>query len=143
MDQANTSIKQRSCFKCGYFGETVETTCPQCNRGLQTSSSIRLRGVLMVLCGTFLIGMMGYISLWALTAVDSTSPVGARFTGTQQEKMLIFALFAVLIIFGLVSFAGGIWQIIAGRRSKAVVWIGLALGLLVAIGGGAVIALFK
>lgn len=143
MDQALTPIKQRSCFKCGYFGETAEAMCPQCKRPLQTSRSIRVRGVLLVLCGTILIGMMGYISLWALNAVNSTSISGARFTGTQQEKLLIFALFAVLIIFGCVSFAGGMWQVILGRRSKAFVWIGVALGLLVAIGGGAVIVLFN
>ena len=135
--------KERVCFKCGYHAETVDTICPQCKRTLQTSSSIRVRGVLMVLCGIILIGMMGYISLWALTAVDSTTQGGSRFTGTQQEKMLIFGLFGVLLVFGFVSFAGGIWQVIFGRRSKAIVWIGLALGLLIAIGGGAVIALFN
>jgi len=140
MDQA---ISQRACYKCGYHGETAETVCPQCRRALQTSSSIRVRGALSVLCGVILMGLIGYVSVWSLAAVSSTTPGGARFTGTEQEKLLIFGLFAILMLFGFLSFAAGLWQLIFGRRSKVFVRITLALGVLIALGAGAIILTFK
>jgi hypothetical protein len=89
-----------------------------------------------------LTGMMGYISLWAFNVFDNDAPGQARFTGTQQEKQIIISLFAVLILFGVMSFVTGLWQLIFGRRNKLFVWAVLGLGVLVAIGGGAVIWLF-
>ena len=87
-------------------------------------------------------GMMGYISVWALNVFNHDAPGGARFTGTAQEKQLIISLFAALILFGVMSFITGLWQLIFGRRNKLFVWAVLGLGTLVAIGGGAVIWLF-
>jgi hypothetical protein len=89
-----------------------------------------------------LVAMMGYISIWALSAFNNDAPGGARFTGSQQEKQIIISLFSVLILFGMMSFITGMWQLVFGRRNKLFVWAVLGLGVLVAIGGGAVIWLF-
>jgi len=47
--------------------------------------------ILAVLCGVILMGMIGYISLWAIDAVNATSTGQIQFTGTQQEKLMIFS----------------------------------------------------
>jgi len=96
----------------------------------------------MVLCGVILMGMIGYISLWAIDAVAGTTGQ-SRFTGTQQEKLMIFALFGVLMVFGFLSFVTGLFQLIAGRRNKLFVWAMVAFAALVFLGGGAVIWLFE
>ena len=141
MDQPNSNLKHRSCYKCGFQSETAETVCPQCKRPLQTSSSIRIRGFLLVICGVILMGMIGYISLWAIDAVSGTAGQ-SRFTGTQQEKLMIFALFGVLMIFGFLSFVTGLFQLIAGRRNKLFIWAMVVVAFLIFLGGGAVIWLF-
>jgi len=82
--------------------------------------------------------MMGYISLWAIDAAGK-----GRFTGTQQEKLLIFGLFGVLLTFGFWSFVTGLWQVVTGRRNKILAWLVVGLGLLISIGGGAVAVFFK
>ena len=87
-------------------------------------------------------GIMGYVSVWALGAFSNADPAGARFTGTQQEKFLITGLFGVLLVFGFVSFVAGLWQVVFGRRNKIFVWTVVGLAALIAIGGGAVILLF-
>lgn len=88
----------------------------------------------MVLCGLILVVMLSYISLWALSSGDGTS--GSRFNGTQQEKLMIFGLFGVIILFGFGSFVTGMGQLITGRRNKTLAWAVVAVGLGVfAIGG--------
>lgn len=142
MDQSVRNLKQRSCFKCGYAAETAETTCPQCRRRLETATATRVRGVFLVFCGTFLIAIVGYIALWAANALDATSSVGPQFTGTAQEKLLIFALFGCLFIFGCASLLAGLWQLVFGRRNRVFVWCIVGLAILVALAGGAVIVPF-
>ena len=70
------------------------------------------------------------------------TPGGARFTGTEQQKLIIIGLFASLLLFGVVSFATGMWQLIVGRRNRIFVWSVIASALLVALGGGAVLWFF-
>jgi hypothetical protein len=86
-----------------------------------------------------LMGMMSYISVWAMSVFDGTGLGGARFTGTEQQKLLIMGLFGSLILFGFVCFAAGLWQLILGRRNKIFVWAVVGLAILVAIGGGSTV----
>src|SRR3954464_8207287 len=79
MDAQNTLAKQRSCYKCGYQAETAEKKCPRCSRPLQTSSSIRIRGLLLVLCGLVLMVIMGYVSIWAVGVFNNSTPGGPNF----------------------------------------------------------------
>jgi len=125
---------QRSCYKCGFHAETEETVCPQCKRTLHTATATRIRGVLLAILGASLTAFMAYLLLWALAAFRATDPTGAKFTGDEQQKIVILSLFGVLIAFGLASFATGLWQLVFGRRSKAFVWAIVALALLVGLG---------
>ena len=97
-----TTTKPRSCYKCGYFADTAEAKCPQCGRILHTVIATRIRGLLMMLCGVFLMAIIGYISIWMLDVIYNPGPSKAQFTGTQEEKLGIFALFAGIIVFGAI-----------------------------------------
>ena len=132
-------IKRRVCYKCGFDAETENIFCPRCRRRLQTSSSIRIRGLLLVLCGVIIIGIMSYIWIWTMGVFANAAPGGARFTGTQDQKLSIIGLFASLLLFGFVSFAAGMWQLILGTRNRIFVWAVVGVSILIAIGGGAVL----
>ena len=135
MDVETAPLKQRTCMKCGYLGETNHTLCPKCNRLLQTVTSVRVRGALLIMCGLFLIAFIGYISIWAAGLVFDPVQNGAKFTGTKDQLMVMFVLFGSLIVFGLISLATGLWQLIFGKRNRYLVWIMLGItGVLVIIG---------
>ena len=97
----------------------------------------------MVVIGLILVGMMSYILLWALAAFSNTNTLNARFTGTEQQKMLILFLFGILILFGLASCVTGLWQLIFGRRNKIFVWSMYGMAVLISLGGGLVFWLFN
>ena len=44
--------------------------------------------------------------------------------------MLILGLFGVIIVFGFVAVAAGIWQIVTGRRSIVIIVVVLVLALI-------------
>ncbi len=125
---------QLSCYKCGYFAETAEIVCPQCKGILHTATSTRIRGILLAISGASLTAFMVYFLIWALAAFNATDPTGAKFTRDDQQKSVILGLFGVLIAFGVMSLAAGIWQLIFGRRSIGLVWAMVAMALLVGLG---------
>ncbi|MEO6656491.1 MAG: hypothetical protein ABIO36_10455 [Pyrinomonadaceae bacterium] len=135
MDNPSLPLKQRSCFKCGFREETVETVCPKCGRRLQTSISIRLRGILLIFCGVFLMAIMGYVSLSMLDAINLTTPAHGGFNGTREQMVMIFGICGLVITFGFVSFITGLWQTIIGRRNKLLVWAGAAFGIALFLAG--------
>ncbi|MEQ1603897.1 MAG: hypothetical protein ABL999_03430 [Pyrinomonadaceae bacterium] len=143
MNKQLAPTKMRSCYKCGFYADTVEVKCPQCGRILHTATATRIRGLLLMLCGVFLMAIIGYISIWMLDAIYIPGPSKAQFTGTQEEKLGIFALFAGIIVFGLGSFITGAWQAAFGRRNKTLSWIVVGVGILIFAGGGGVVWLFK
>ena len=125
-----------SCFKCGFQAVTAEKHCRKCKRKLQTSRSIRIRGILLVLCGGFLVAFMGYILVWMLDAFRNTDALHARFTGTHEQMLLILGLCGTVILFGVISFATGLYQAILGRRNKIFVWSIAGLGAFLFLIGG-------
>lgn len=96
----------------------------------------------MVVCGVLLVGVMAFISLGTADILINGGPGKAQFTGTQQEKLIIIALFGVIMLFGFVALLSGLYQLIFGRRNKIFVWATIAIAVLISIGGGAVIWLF-
>jgi hypothetical protein len=143
MVQQITPVRMRSCYRCGFKGETAELRCPQCKRTLQTSLSIRIRGAVLTLCGVILATMMGYLSVWTLGVFNNPDASGARFNGTHEQKLIIIGLFASLLLFGAVSILTGMWQLILGRRNRIFVRAVIAAAVLVALGGGAVMLFFE
>jgi MFS family permease len=88
-------------------------------------------GWLLLFCGVFLAGLIGYIA--NLMAPSMTHPGeltgGMTFNGTAQQAQSIFMLFGAIIVFGLASILYGLWMIITGRRSIALMIGVLALAL--------------
>ncbi len=102
--------------------------CPNCGKRMRTPRTVRAAGWVLLVCGLFLVGLMSY--LWAalapLMAHPGNTAEGATFTGTAQQAQTIFIVFGAVIVFGLGSIAYGLWMIITGRRS-----IAMMIGVLV------------
>ena len=122
---------RRTCPKCGYIRETTDTRCPDCGKTLQSVARIRALGVFSVILGIILLGVMGYLSWWIYNAITAPTPAGGspRFTGGQQDINFIIFVFGLVMIIGLVSLLGGLWQIIFGKRNKVLVYIIIGLGV--------------
>lgn len=94
---------------------------------METSRRVRTLGWIMLFLGIFLAGFMGYISwyLYPTMANPGKEIGGTTYTGTTEAATKFFGIFALVIFLGLVSIAGGIWQITTGRRSRIVMLIAM------------------
>ena len=129
----------RECFKCTFKGETSETTCPSCGRKLYGPKEIRNRGIVQVLSGGFLVVFMGAIAFFvsSMLAGSMRDPANAKKIQEQASTfVVIYAIFGMVIVFGLHGLIMGIYQIATGRRSKVLIWIMwiLMFGLLFVVG---------
>ena len=110
---------------------TEDNSCTQCSHSVDETAARRIRrlGWALVVIGPFLMVFIGAIAAIFITGFSFQAVPGetAHFTGTPQQQMLIYALFGVIIVFGLVATAGGIWQIITGRRNTIILAIVLVL----------------
>lgn len=95
---------------------------------MRTPRTVRITGWVLLACGLFLVGFMGYI--WSVVAPSMAHPGdrtgGTTFTGTAEQAQTIFTVFAAVIVFGLGSIVYGLWMIVTGRRS-----IAMMIGVLV------------
>ncbi len=97
--------------------------CPTCGARVQTSRRIRILGWLSIACGIFLVGMMGYVTLAmypSLTNPGVEVEGGGRWTGTAEQARMALNLFYLVIGFGVLATAAGIWMAITGRRHIAI-----------------------
>jgi len=95
---------------------------------MRTPRTVRALGWLLLACGVFLAGLMSY--LWIVLAPAMAHPGdltgGTTFTGTAEQARTILTVFAAVIVFGLGSIGYGLWMIVTGRRS-----IAMMIGVLV------------
>jgi len=127
----------KECFKCSFRGETADANCPKCGKKLRTSKNIRVRGVIQLVTGLFLVVMMAGLSvfIWYLTHNASLSPDEARRIAEQRTMFMgMYAFFAIIGLFGLNGIVMGAWQIAFGRRNKPLIWLMFALLALILIG---------
>lgn len=121
---------------CGYQVEGSFKKCPQCGWAMRGPRNIRVRGWVLVVLGLFLVIFMGAIA-WnvAPTMLHPGKVIdGTTFTGTSGDAEFAFTIFGLVILFGLLSFANGVWMIAKGRQNKAFVLVSLAIaGILFAI----------
>ncbi|MEP6944584.1 MAG: hypothetical protein ABJA02_01615 [Acidobacteriota bacterium] len=85
---------------------------------MQTTSSIRIRGGILVVCGGLLVPFMGYLAVWMTAAFRDHDGLHASFKGTQEQMLMIIALIGMLILFGVMAFVTGSYFLIFGRRNK-------------------------
>ena len=129
---------RRTCPKCGYICETAETNCADCGKVLQKVSTIRMLGVVLVVLGSLLLGIMGWLSLWIYGAISNTGNSGSHFNGSPKDVLFIIFAFGLVISISFAVTAGGLWQIIFGRRNKLIVFAVFGLGIVFAVTGLAV-----
>jgi magnesium-transporting ATPase (P-type) len=134
------NVQYRLCFKCKWEGETAEKLCPRCRKATQTRRFIRATGAALVALGGFLIVVMGAITivvvgLFQQSGRPGAPSMGARFTGTKDQMLMILGIFGFVLLFGFVSVIAGLWQLIFGRRNMILVYFILALGVVFLVGG--------
>lgn len=135
----SSKILRRTCPKCGDIRETTATNCTDCGKVLQKVSTVRALGVFLVVAGTSLLGIMGWLSLWIYGTMSNTGNSGSRFNGSRSDLMFIIFIFDLVISISLAAMAGGLWQIIFGKRNKLIVFAVLVFGVIFAITGLAVV----
>jgi hypothetical protein len=139
MDEWNTAPagEYKECFKCSFRGETAEANCPKCGKKLRTSKNIRVRGVIQLITGSFLVLMMAGLSgfIWYLTHNRPLSPDEQQRIAEQQTLFMgLYAFFAVIGLFGLNGIVMGVWQLAFGRRNKPLIWVMFGLLALILLG---------
>ena len=136
----------KECFKCKYIGMTAEVKCPKCGRKLYGPREIRTRGVVQLISGLFLVIFMGGIAIFVTTLIagNMNDPDTAKKLKDEAGVFLaIYAIFGLVIAFGLHGTVMGIWQIATGRRNKVLVWIMWALLFALLFVGGAFMSIIK
>src|SRR5215218_712637 len=93
---------KRNCPKCGWIRDTADTKCPDCGKLLQSVAKIRGIGVFLVILGTGLLGIMGWLSLWMYNAMTATGGSGATFNGGPKDMGLIIFVFALVVLISVV-----------------------------------------
>jgi len=119
---------------CGTVTPGIVDKCPTCGGRVQTSRRIRMLGWASIACGLFLIGLMGYITLamYPTLANPGASIDADRWTGTAEQARMALNLFYLVIGFGVLATAAGVWMVVTGRRHIAItIVILLAAGVLI------------
>src|SRR5438046_8632662 len=131
---------QLCCTKCGYAVTGKETRCPQCGGWIRRAQRIRRLGGVLIVVGLLLLAKM--VTLTAMLAPMMLSAgretTGARFTGSPEQAMMILGLFGIIMVFGLACIAGGIFQLLTGRRSILIIILVLALAFVLLVVASAV-----
>ncbi|MCM3870024.1 MAG: TMEM199/VMA12 family vacuolar ATPase assembly factor [Pyrinomonadaceae bacterium] len=126
-----------SCPKCDFETNEVLAKCPNCGRRLQSAKKVRILGWVLVLLGAFLAIFMGGLGVVLGGIISRTGQPGetSRFTGGPEVVLFIVAIFGLVIFFGLLSIAAGVWQIWYGKPNTPLrVLMFVVAGLLVLIG---------
>ena len=92
------------------------------------STIARVRGWLLIIIGASLSVGIGLIAAFlASTITHYGRPGGTHWTGDHEMTLKVFELFTALFVFGLVSIAGGMFQLKRGRASWLAMLVLLAL----------------
>ncbi|MGH7783100.1 MAG: hypothetical protein ACREO5_04575, partial [Candidatus Binatia bacterium] len=57
------------------------------------------------------------------------------FSGQRNDLILIFGAFGFVALFGVLSLANGLWQLVYGRRNQFLVWLMMGMVFILIIGG--------
>jgi hypothetical protein len=101
---------------------------------MRTPRGVRIAGGGLLVCGLFLMGMMGYLT-YALspTMLHPGEQIGGTtFNGTAEQARTIITLFATVGAFGVGAAFYGLWMLFTGQRSKVMMLVVLALAVAIA-----------
>jgi len=119
---------------CRVVTPGIVDKCPTCGARVQTSRRIRMLGWASIACGLFLVGLMGYVTLAMYPSLTNpgASIDGGRWTGTAEQARMALNLFYLVIGFGMLALAAGVWMVITGRRHILITVVTLlAAGVLI------------
>ena len=128
--------------KCAELVEGRVKTCPKCGGAMRSVGESPFRGVLLLVIGLFLIALMGTIS-WNMLPIllrPGEEVDGGSFTGTPDQARMVLGLFGLVLLFGVVATANGVFMIVTRRQSWAFIVVTLALAALLLLVGFAFMA---
>ena len=137
-NEMQSPLVRRTCPKCSDIRETAEKICAVCGKPLQKVSTIRILGVLLVVMGTSLLAFMSWLAFWTYGMIANPPASGSRFNGTPKDALFMIFVFGLVIAISLGATAGGLWQIIFGKRNKLIVFAVIGLGIVFVFTGFAV-----
>ena len=124
---------------CGISVDGNIKKCPECGWAMRSPRNIRVRGWVLIGLGLFLVLFMGAIA-WSIVPsmlAAGKEVDGMTYTGTPEQTELFLAIFGMVILFGLLSFANGIYMVANGRQNRLFTIICLLIAaVLFAIGWG-------
>ena len=130
------------CWKCGLVTHKLVSACPRCGATMQSRRWARRMGGVLAFLGAILAVGMGFVTwlLWPVLARAGSAYQGpTRFNGTPEQAKLVLLLFSAVVLFGVATFAYGVFQLASGRRSLrfvqvmfGLVGVTLLLGWLIA-----------
>jgi hypothetical protein len=117
------------CWKCGFETYRLVANCERCGATMVSKRWARRYGVILVVIGLFLsIGMAILLANMLPTLLHPGVEVGgSRFTGSPGMAKFVMLILGSVLVFGLTALGYGIFQIVTGRRSWAVVRAMLAI----------------
>ena len=123
---------------CGITVPGTLTKCPQCGWAMRGPRNIRARGWVLVGLGLFLVVFMGTIAWSLLPAMlrpGREMAGGLTFTGSSSDAEFAWTIFALVILFGLLSIVNGGYMVARGRPNRPLTVVGLAIiAILLAVG---------
>lgn len=127
-------MDEKICVKCNFVTADNVPNCPRCRTGtLQSRSTLRVLGGVLVALGLLLIGIMSIVTILVTGAITGDGSV--RFRGSDSDMMFMVSVFGVVFLFGLTALIAGLWQVVFGRRNKVIIWLMLGLGGLFFLAG--------
>ena len=113
---------QSTCLSplCGITVEGSEKQCPKCGWAMRGTRNIRIRGWLLLVCGLFLVLVMGAITLNLLPMLLHPEEAIAKgtFTGTPDQARTFLNLFLLVILFGALGTVNALYMIATGRQNR-------------------------
>lgn len=107
-------------WHCGTVYEGTERWCPTCRNVSVPQKRIRRAGVVLIVCGLFLVGMMAMLSWFMVPLILANGQEvdsGSSFSGSRSDGMVIIGLFAMIALFGFGALAAGYIQLRHGRQN--------------------------
>ncbi len=136
-DQNIIQVQPRTCFKCKYEADIAQSKCPSCGGNMKTRTQIRVLGFIMTLLSGFLVVFMSVTAFYMYNLIQQSGKpdISAKFTGDQNDILMIIAVFGLVILFGVVGLIAGLWQMILGKRNLVLVYTVLGIGAVLYICG--------
>jgi hypothetical protein len=121
--------------KCATLIEGKVDACPKCGGPMRSVGESPWRGIVLLLCGLFLLVVMGVITwnIYPTLTNPGETIEGSTFTGTADQAQITLLLFAAVIVFGLVATANGIYMLVTKQQSKVFMFVSLGIAALLLI----------